>query len=167
MTRARSPITHTPARTGGEERPEPACAGRWDIYDVLIDQARGEWTRGVIREARVICGSCPLQQACLTANRDEQWAQLILGIDTRNAPVLRQKCGTRAGAEAHRKSAERPCGRCKEAERKRYHARKYPAPCGSDSGYYRHTRTLREKACDDCRAAHSAAQRAREGRRLA
>lgn len=33
------------------------------------------------------------------------------------------------------------------------------AACGTDSGYYRHRRILREEACDDCKAAHAAAER--------
>lgn len=29
------------------------------------------------------------------------------------------------------------------------------AACGTDGGYYRHTRTLKEPACHECRAAHA------------
>lgn len=35
------------------------------------------------------------------------------------------------------------------------------AACGTDSGYFRHRRFLREKACGDCRAAHAEAERRR------
>lgn len=34
---------------------------------------------------------------------------------------------------------------------------KGPADCGTDAGYYRHRRTLKEPACDACKTAHSAA----------
>ena len=39
--------------------------------------------------------------------------------------------------------------------------RRPPAKCGTDGGYYRHVRITKTKACDDCRAAHAAAQRGR------
>lgn len=36
-----------------------------------------------------------------------------------------------------------------------------PAVCGTDGGYFRHLRILHEPACDDCKAAHAAAERYR------
>lgn len=39
------------------------------------------------------------------------------------------------------------------------------AKCGTDGGYYRHRRSLREDPCDDCRAAHAAAEKARSQRK--
>lgn len=39
------------------------------------------------------------------------------------------------------------------------------AKCGTDGGYYRHRRTLKEAPCDACRAAHSKATREREQRK--
>lgn len=39
------------------------------------------------------------------------------------------------------------------------------AKCGTDSGYYRHRRTLGEPACDDCKHAHSQAETLRIKRR--
>ena len=38
------------------------------------------------------------------------------------------------------------------------------AQCGTDSGYYRHRRTLHEPACDACRMAHAAAEKRRRNR---
>ena len=38
------------------------------------------------------------------------------------------------------------------------------AQCGTDSGYYRHRRTLHEPACDACRMAHAAAEKQRRNR---
>lgn len=34
-----------------------------------------------------------------------------------------------------------------------------PAECGTDSGYYRHRRQLKDEPCDDCRRAHAEATR--------
>ncbi len=33
-----------------------------------------------------------------------------------------------------------------------------PAKCGTDAGYYRHVRALREEPCAGCRAAHAKAE---------
>lgn len=40
------------------------------------------------------------------------------------------------------------------------------AKCGTDGGYYRHRRTLREDACDPCKKAHREAEAQRKSRRL-
>ncbi len=40
--------------------------------------------------------------------------------------------------------------------------RRKVAECGTDSGYYRHTRTLGEKACEACFTAHQEANRKRD-----
>lgn len=37
--------------------------------------------------------------------------------------------------------------------------------CGTDSGYYRHRRKFKERACDACKLAHRVAERARKERR--
>lgn len=37
-----------------------------------------------------------------------------------------------------------------------------PAKCGTDSGYYRHMRTLKEPPCDACAEAHRVKHRDRE-----
>jgi hypothetical protein len=39
------------------------------------------------------------------------------------------------------------------------------AECGTDGGYYRHRRTLREPACEECKAAHRIAEQIRALRR--
>ena len=39
------------------------------------------------------------------------------------------------------------------------------ALCGTEGGYYRHVRTLRQPACTACKLAHSAAERERSERR--
>lgn len=41
------------------------------------------------------------------------------------------------------------------------------AACGTDSGYYRHLRQLKDTPCADCRAAHSVAEVARLKRKEA
>lgn len=40
------------------------------------------------------------------------------------------------------------------------------AECGTDSGYYRHNRTIGEPACDPCKAAHTKAVNERTLRKL-
>ena len=42
----------------------------------------------------------------------------------------------------------------------------HPAKCGTDAGYYRHRRKLREDACSDCKAAHTSAERRRKTKNL-
>lgn len=42
-----------------------------------------------------------------------------------------------------------------------------PARCGTDGGYYRHRRTLREEACTACQEAHAATERDRRRRAAA
>lgn len=39
-----------------------------------------------------------------------------------------------------------------------------PAPCGTDSGYYRHLRTTKTPPCDECLAAHREYERHRARR---
>jgi hypothetical protein len=42
--------------------------------------------------------------------------------------------------------------------------RSYVAECGTDGGYYRHLRTIGERACDDCKRAHRDYERERARR---
>lgn len=45
-------------------------------------------------------------------------------------------------------------------------AHRFKAPdCGTDGGYYRHLRTLKEPACQGCLAAHRQAERKRKAKR--
>lgn len=39
------------------------------------------------------------------------------------------------------------------------------AACGTDNGYYRHVRVLREPACRACKNAHADAERTRKNKR--
>lgn len=61
------------ATTGQPMTPSP--------YDVLEDVAQGQRWRRALEEAKSLCAKCPIWHECLSANRDEQWAQAILGID--------------------------------------------------------------------------------------
>lgn len=45
-------------------------------------------------------------------------------------------------------------------------SRSKQARCGTDSGYYRHIRRLREPACDACLTAHRTAESARRRRAI-
>lgn len=51
------------------------------------------------------------------------------------------------------------------AEPKRRYAKADEVICGTQAGYYRHKRKLNEPACEECRAANAAAERARYARR--
>ena len=51
-----------------------------------------------------------------------------------------------------------------EPSRKRGVPRRPPAKCGTDGGYYRHVRTLREPACRECLDAHRDYEARRSGR---
>lgn len=50
---------------------------------------------------------------------------------------------------------------------KRRYAKSEDVICGTVAGYYRHKRKLDEPACEECRAANAAAERARYARRVA
>lgn len=67
-----------PELTGGEEQPEPACTGRWFVYDVLIDTSGGPIWHEAVREARDICSRCQLWRTCLAENRGEEWAEAVI-----------------------------------------------------------------------------------------
>lgn len=70
-----------PDRTGGDDAATVPCAGRWFVYDVLVDQASGPVFRSALAEARSICGGCPIQTGCLSRALDEEepWAQAVVG----------------------------------------------------------------------------------------
>lgn len=114
------------------------CAGRTDVYDVLIDQTGGHQHRAALNEARRLClgikndadsPPCPYAAQCLApaAKSGELWAKSVLGRYAHTGKV---------------------------------------AQCGTDSGYSRHARVLHEPACPACKRAHRDAERARvEARR--
>ena len=76
-----------------------------------------------------------------------------------NAAVIRYKA-----AEYELLSAEARLKEWRESERRLSGARKI-ALCGTEGGYYRHVRTLRQPACDACKLAHREAERERSERR--
>ena len=77
----------TPAMVGGEDRPEPACAGRTYVYDTLIEYGATRTARGALEEAREICGGCPLATRCRDLNAEEEWAKLVWDIKKPRKPV--------------------------------------------------------------------------------
>ena len=103
--------------------PAPACAGNPWPFDTLIDHAAGLTYRAALREARTICGGCPLRATCLLENREEPWAKAILGR-TLGEPVTRPTCGTRTGANAHYRNGESGCDKCRATEAERSRQRK-------------------------------------------
>lgn len=66
--------TKTPTLTGGQDHPETPCMSNRPVYDELIDRPNGADVRYVIEKARALCATCPIWQACLTANAGEEWA---------------------------------------------------------------------------------------------
>jgi hypothetical protein len=80
--------------------PTPACVGRSEIYDFLIDaRVNDTYYRRATVEARRICGSCPLQQACLVENRDEVWAQAVIGKRVAKSPVTERRVAEQAARD--------------------------------------------------------------------
>jgi len=83
-----------PALTSSEDRPAPACAGRPEAFDYLIDYRGGDGHGFALHQARELCGvqndgtirrdpaqRCPRVMDCLLRdNRDEGWARVVLGL---------------------------------------------------------------------------------------
>ena len=146
--------------------PAPACAGNPWPFDTLIDHAAGLTYRAALREARTICGGCPLRATCLPENvaAGEHWAAAVLA---HRAPTqARDICGTSAGANAHYKRREAACEPCKLAARLKKR-NKAVAECGTDSGYHRHKRVTKTEPCGPCRTAHAELERRRAERKKA
>ena len=78
MTARRTYARPTPPRTNGAEAVAVPCAGRWFVYDVLVDQTSGAVFRAALTEARSICATCDLFAECMTANRGEPWAEAVI-----------------------------------------------------------------------------------------
>lgn len=55
---------------------EPPCVGRPWAYDIIID-GHGPLYTYAVNEAAAMCAGCPIRSRCLTANADEEWAQVI------------------------------------------------------------------------------------------
>lgn len=113
------------------------CVGLSELFDST------EWDDH--ERARLICGQCPVIEWC----RDELEAHLRDAARVR-APgesSLGPPIGTRAGILFGYRGHKRG-----------------PAKCGTNSGYYRHVRTLNEDACDACKDAHSRYQSQHQSR---
>lgn len=54
------------------------CTENRHVYDALIDHHAGHTWRWAVDNARALCATCPIWQACLTANADEEWAQAVI-----------------------------------------------------------------------------------------
>lgn len=118
MTTARLP--HTPARptlTGGDDRPATPCEGRWWLFDTIIDAPGSALGLSAVKEARDLCGTCPISRQCLTVdNAGQEWAQLIVGA--RNTRT--KACGTVAAYRRHLRDKTPTCAPCREAWRTRF-----------------------------------------------
>ncbi|MFF9643655.1 WhiB family transcriptional regulator [Kitasatospora aureofaciens] len=124
-----------------------------------------------VNAAKALCFTCPVIKACRDLGRklretgvwggedddDREAAGYKPGPTTyvMNAP----ECGTEAGAKRHRRSGEKPCRPCQNAESSANVARKrQPIRCGTRPGYQRHRRRG-ETPCEACRIANSQADR--------
>lgn len=98
-------------------------------------------------EMRAICATCPIVTPCL---------ELALDISRhRHAHKARGPDGTWGGVlwrDGVVVKLDEP-------------GRNQVALCGTEGGYYRHLRTLRETPCDECRMAHRFQERLRKARR--
>lgn len=91
-----------------------------------MDLTAGPDYNRAIEKARAICGSCPLQNACLVKNRHEPWViAMVAGPKPTRAENARQtkaRCGTDGGYYKHLRGTKdrapsKPCAECKEAHR--------------------------------------------------
>ncbi len=79
-----------------------------------------------LSEARILCSTCPVSEACAELGYDEPFG-LWAGInhegrgDERSARFIDPRCGTNAGYTAHCRANEPACTECKGANR-RYNA---------------------------------------------
>lgn len=129
--------------------------------------------------ALVICDTCPLKDACLDdalPHKDSRSGVIRGGV------AFYDNGKTIPPRKPQPKPRERRCQTChvKLPGGRAQNSRKFcsdkcalarptwkPADCGTDAGYYRHKRSLREDACDACKAAHSAAEKRRKDARRA
>jgi hypothetical protein len=89
--------------------------------------------------AKRICATCPLITDCLQHALDNDEHGIWGGSNEKERRAMQHRA-------AHRTR---------------------PAVCGTDSGYYRHLRTLLEPACPDCLEAHRTVSRTRARARRA
>lgn len=156
---------------------EPACLGRPEPYDTLMDYISGPEYRTALETARSLCGACPISATCLRDNIGERWANAVLG---RKLPAVeRESCGSSAGAKQHYRAGEETCEPCKAYQRganaKRREARdrtpgqlhpRRVAVCGTESGYKKHLRNG-EPTCAVCRDAQCEANTRRRREQVA
>jgi WhiB family redox-sensing transcriptional regulator len=164
--------------TRGPAMDEDAVAACYELDDPELFWPTGETNsedRKQIREAKAVCRSCPILDACLRYALDNEpdvgiwggmtgderaasrgWRRNAMGTAPK-APKARAGCGKSGGYRNHYKYGEEPCEPCRIARRQ-------PAACGTRSGYERHRR-LHEELCDACREADAAAKRAAYAKR--
>lgn len=73
----------TPSLTRGAETPETPCAGRWDVYDALVDHKGGPVLRRARRDAIELCAACPIKATCHAENAGEEWLHVLAALPTR------------------------------------------------------------------------------------
>ena len=64
--------TKSPALTGGDERPRPACGDRYELIDLVY--ARGADGRYARERLFKLCGVCALRPECWA---DKEWRKAL------------------------------------------------------------------------------------------
>ena len=118
MTQTRLPHPAAqPTLTNGDARPTTPCQGRWWLFDTIIDNPGSAIGLSAVKEARDLCGTCPISHQCLTVdNATQEWAQLIVGA----AATRTKPCGTVAAYRRHLRDKTPTCAPCREAWRTRF-----------------------------------------------
>lgn len=106
----------------------PPCAGLWTIFDSTHNDDRELAAR--------MCADCPIRLDCYQQARKERtrhgvpvgtWGGVSFGVSGANTrDALDDRCGTTAGAKAHRRAGQEVCRDCLKAEqaaRRRRHER--------------------------------------------
>lgn len=110
----------------GDWADEALCAGLdSELWFPAEVSRRGRHRHGDDRDAKRICGSCPVIDQCLQHALDHGEADGVWGgmspeerrelKRVRLRPMSEMDHGTEAGAKAHQRRGEDPCPRCQSA----------------------------------------------------
>ena len=103
-----------PTLTRDRDEVAPACLGRPEPYDVLMDLTAGPTFHAARREALAMCARCPLVTECLSANRREPWARAIMGKTTPRPSQARPDTNQRKSTAAAKKWEAKRASRIEE-----------------------------------------------------
>lgn len=129
MTHRRLPATKPGPRLENQrgEEVRPACEGKPEPFDALMDYVSGPAFRAAQEAARAICARCPIVTECHDRNRDEVWARAITKSDSRMGRPVIAPHGTISAYSRHLNRGETPCGECRAANAAHARARRAKA----------------------------------------